>query len=187
MDQILDENFQKPQGEIIYGGFWPRLGALFIDGLIVGIPTFAITYFNITTWKSIPLLIVMSLITIVYKPYFEFQYGATPGKMALNLKVVNLEFEKADLAAILLRNIFTIGLSLLSLVLAVGIFLQPEFQGITGYMDYLKLAAQDKTRNYPAWISSPIYLAEFICLVSDKKKRSLHDRIGKTYVIVKAP
>ena len=45
-----------------------------------------------------------ALVTIsstVYKVLFEWHSGQTPGKRAMGIKVVNLNFEKADLKAIL--------------------------------------------------------------------------------------
>lgn len=186
MDEILDSNFQRPDEQnITYGGFGPRLGALILDGLIVGLPSFALNYLDIVYWKSSAILILFGLIGIVYKPYMEFQFGATLGKMAVNLKVVNLDFGKPNLTEVIVRNIFNIGTSVFSLITTIMVFNLPEFQEISGYMEYVRLASLNKNTNYITWISFLIILIEFICLVSDKKRRSLHDRMGKTYVIVK--
>jgi len=188
MDQILDSSLQQPvERHVTYGGFWPRLGALFLDGLILGLPSLALSYFNVVNWKSSALLIVISLIGVVYKPFMEFQYGATLGKMALDLHVVNLNFQKANFTEIFLRNVFNVASGIFSLISSVIIFNSMEFQRLTGYMEFNTLVANQRGSSAVQGIYFLVLLVELICLVSDKQKRALHDRIGKTYVIVKTP
>lgn len=185
MDQILDAPLQQPvEQNVTYGGFWPRLGALFLDGLILGLPTIVVSYFNVVSWKSSTLLILISIVGVVYKPFMEFQYGATLGKMALNLRVVNLHFQKANFTEILLRNIFHIASSVFSIISSFLIFNSAEFQTLTGYMEFNRLVASQRGASSVQGSYGLIVLVEFICLVSDKQKRTLHDRIAKTYVIV---
>lgn len=81
MAGILDETLiPQDNVQVKYGGFWPRLGALVLDGIILAPITFGITYYNISTWKSIPLLALISIIGVAYKPVMEHMYGATLGK-----------------------------------------------------------------------------------------------------------
>jgi uncharacterized RDD family membrane protein YckC len=187
---ILDNDFnsrQAKQQHITYGGFWIRTGALFIDGLLTSVVTIPIMYYNIGNLKSIPLLVISSLIGILYKPTFEFLYGATPGKMALKLRVVNTNFGKADFTAIFLRNIFGIVSSALALVFTVIIFSSEEFQTITGFFEYSTYVSNVKEIKYINGLNFSIFVAEIICLLTDPQKRALHDRIGRTYVIVEDP
>jgi len=188
--ETLSDDFnsrQKNKQQITYGGFWIRLGALFIDGLITLIVVIPITFYNIGKLKSIPLLIVVSLISMLYKPTFEFLYGATPGKMALKLRVVNTDFGKADFKAIFLRNVPGIIPAILSLILSVIIFSSTEFQTITGFFEYSNYVSNIKETRYLNGIDFLILSAEVVCLLSDDQKRALHDRIGRTYVIVQEP
>jgi uncharacterized RDD family membrane protein YckC len=93
MESIIDNDFIRPnvenQNDITYGGFWIRTGALFVDGIIIGVLVLSLMYFNATQWKSVPVLILLSFMSVAYKPFCEFKYGATVGKMACNLGVVN--------------------------------------------------------------------------------------------------
>jgi uncharacterized RDD family membrane protein YckC len=184
MEEVLDSGLTpKPNDEvrIIYGKFWPRTGALLLDGLAVGIPLFIVAYLN-TSWKSIPLLLLTSLIGIAYKPWMEYQYGATLGKMALGLKVVDLNYDRPHLGAVLLRNVFGLGSGVWSIIFSVIIFLSPEFQDVTGFMEYAALQ-NSRPERYVQWIFSLITLVEIIFLLTDDRCRTLHDRIGNTYVI----
>ncbi len=92
-------------GTFRYGGFWIRLGALFLDGLILGLPMMIV--FGAITFKMMSassengsgaeaeFVAVMNgfqwlatLIAIAYETLFVGRFGATPGKMACGLKVV---------------------------------------------------------------------------------------------------
>lgn len=184
MEEVLDSGLTpKPNDEvrIIYGKFWPRTGALLLDGLAVGIPIFIVTYMNIS-WKNIPLLVLTSLIGLCYRPVMEYRYGATLGKMALGLKVVDLNYARPSLDAVLLRNVFNLGSGLLSLIFSIIIFLSPEFQDVTGFMEYGALQ-NARPERYVQWIFSLIMFVEIIFLLTDDRCRALHDRIGNTYVI----
>lgn len=87
-------------GAMNYAGFWIRLGALAIDAFILGIANFLLfvplgilipmSEDNPFVFLSfMPLLIIVQYaIPAVYDTWFVGKYGATPGKMACNLKVV---------------------------------------------------------------------------------------------------
>ncbi|HCW08865.1 MAG TPA: hypothetical protein DGG95_16030 [Cytophagales bacterium] len=185
MDEVLDQPlFDKTTPQVKYGGFWARLGALLLDGLILSPISFGLTYFNISSWKSALLLVLISVIGIAYKPFMEFNYGATWGKMALKLKVTNAEFGKAEFSEILLRNIFHILPTLITLLYTVAVvFTNPDFESVSGWGDYTKFLQQFKTLTYINYASGLVTLVDAIMLVADDQKRSLHDRIGKTFVI----
>jgi uncharacterized RDD family membrane protein YckC len=182
--EILDEpQLNVDRNSVLYAGFWPRLGALFLDGLILTPLTFGVMYFNITSWKSVPVLVIVTVLSLSYKPFMEYNYGATLGKMALRLKVVNLQFEKADLQEILLRNIFHIVPPLITLFITIGIYSSEEFQDITGFREFSTYSNQHTSLQIINVVSGIITLVDMIVMLSDSRKRSLHDKIGGTYVI----
>jgi len=87
-------------GAMDYAGFWIRLGALAIDGFILGFANFLLFVplgiiipmsednpFVILSFMPL-FIIVQYAIPAVYDTWFVGKYGATPGKMACNLKVV---------------------------------------------------------------------------------------------------
>lgn len=183
MENILDNTILEEQSEqIIYGGFWSRFWALLLDGLIFS-PLYIGVFFNMLNWKSAVLMVVFSIIPIIYKPFWEYKYGTTIGKKAMKLRVVNLQYEKANLQEVLLRNIFYIGFGLLNIILYLTVFANPDFADITEFMEYGMINKLSTALVWVSYLSSFIYLVEFIMLVIDEKKQSLHDRIGQTYVI----
>jgi uncharacterized RDD family membrane protein YckC len=87
-------------GAMNYAGFWIRLGAITIDAFILWIANIILFIpLGILVPKSeespfvylsfMPLLILVQYaIPAIYDTWFVGKYGATPGKMACNLKVV---------------------------------------------------------------------------------------------------
>jgi uncharacterized RDD family membrane protein YckC len=85
-----------PAGEMVYGGFWIRFGAKFIDGIIVGIAGFLLGLLGgFVGGRVAPLIANLAawVLNIAYVIYFLGKYSATPGKMACGLKVVRPDGE----------------------------------------------------------------------------------------------
>lgn len=184
--EAIDQTLIEPSdSRIKYGGFWPRLGALILDGLILAPITAGIMYFNVTSWKSVPIMLISSVASLAYKPIMEFYYGATFGKMAAGLTVTNSAYGAPSLKDILLRNVFHYGPSLISLYFSIEIYSHPLFQDIDGYFDFIEFSAQFKGPEYIGYFSGLIVFIEAVMLLADDKKRTLHDRIAGTYVIEK--
>jgi len=181
--EVIDAPLVQNETEVKYGGFWLRLGALIIDGLILAPISVGVGYFNGTTWKSLPILIVLSLVTLSYKPLMELVYGATLGKMAFKLKVVNVNFDAPGIREALLRNIFNIVPDVAAIFFSVYMFMDPEFESVTGLMEFYNFSQKFATKQLFDWIVLVILLVDMIVLLSDKEKRSLHDKIGGTYVL----
>ncbi|MBV9961350.1 MAG: RDD family protein [Parafilimonas sp.] len=165
-----------------YGKFWPRFWALLLDGLILAVLA-PITFFNRYEWKNMVVLIIISAIQLSYKPFFEYRYGATPGKMALKLKVVSYEFQKATIEQVVLRNIFHILSGLIVLGLGIYAFIQPEFSFASTSSQYAQIGKIGMLTLTWEGLMFVIFLIDFIFLVSSPDSRSLHDRIGRTFVI----
>jgi uncharacterized RDD family membrane protein YckC len=184
--EALDEPLIKTdESTIKYAGFWSRLGAQLLDALVLAPISFGISYFNIISWKSPLLLVVFTLATLAYKPFLEFTYGATLGKMALKMKVVNLQHEKANLTEILMRNVIYIVPSLVTLFFTIDIYNEPEFQSITGFMEYSAYTQQFPVVKFISMTTTLLVVVDGIVMVADDRKRSLHDKVANTYVIVR--
>jgi uncharacterized RDD family membrane protein YckC len=89
----------KVTGAMAYGGFWIRFGAKFIDAILLQIvnyviilPLYSLMGMKNTTAAIIGFIVQYILnmfVAIGYTTFFLGRYGATPGKMACRLKVVN--------------------------------------------------------------------------------------------------
>lgn len=94
-------------GSLVYSGFWRRFAAKFIDGLILGtilviacvaILILLFKYDSMSTGKlengsdnlmQVVLYLIYYGSMIIFNTLFIGKYGATPGKMALGIRVVN--------------------------------------------------------------------------------------------------
>ncbi|MBI2513839.1 MAG: RDD family protein [Opitutae bacterium] len=105
--QRVREGIVQP-GEMRYAGFWVRFLAKFLDGLLLWIPNTAIALgwsivffgrmlfapqlnqFNPGLWFGFQAVVFLTntLVATTYQWFFLTRHGATPGKMALGLKVV---------------------------------------------------------------------------------------------------
>lgn len=182
MEQTYEPTIFEEEISVKYGGFWERFGALFLDGLIL-LPFTLLNLYNHTAWKSLPVLLILNILPLVYKPLLEYLYGATPGKKALSLTVVNTGYGKLNAQEAVLRNIFGIVLGMVSIVMSVLLFTNPHFAEVHTMADY---AALEKEIGFSTLFSGSfgvIYIVDAIVLAVDKQKRSLHDMIAKTYVI----
>ena len=83
-----------------YAGFWVRFAARFVDGIITGVINMLIGMVvglamganSATPEEAVQAQLIGSLIGVIvgiaYEVFFIGRFGATPGKMALKLKVV---------------------------------------------------------------------------------------------------
>jgi uncharacterized RDD family membrane protein YckC len=155
--QRLREGVTLP-GEMVYAGFWIRVGAKIIDIIILWALGFVVSLLGgffisgSSLGGQIPIRFIAGNIVIVmlswviqiaYPIYFLGKYSATLGKMACGLKVVRPDGEKISYARACGR-VFAEGVS--SLILCIG----------------------------------------YIMVALDEEKRALHDRICDTRVVKKA-
>ncbi len=103
--QRLREGVAAP-GLMDYAGFWVRFGAKLIDGIIVWVvqmvailalsPLLGFNMFSSEPPANLAFLMIYPFsfaASIFYSVWFVGKYAATPGKMALGLKIVTSEGE----------------------------------------------------------------------------------------------
>jgi uncharacterized RDD family membrane protein YckC len=174
--------------EVQYAKFWDRFGAYIIDALLIGLISFGLNYLNFISLKSFYLYLPLALTAILYKPYMESRYQATLGKMALNLKVTDLNYERIDFEKSLLRSLIVVMPALLLIPVQYLAFDNSNLMAIDEFWEFSK----GVTETYPRMgtlnsIFSLVLLVDLIMLLADssKRQRSLKDRIAKTYVLKK--
>ena len=136
--QRMREGTTEPIGAVVYGGFWRRVAAQFVDFFVIFSMSFPLLAVLIaasifSTLKSteapnappvfmgILSLLVLFLVLVV-APFFYFVYftthgGSTPGKMLLGLKIITASGKQVGLGRAIGR-VFARGLS--SAILYIG-------------------------------------------------------------------
>ena len=157
-----------------YGGFWLRLLARIIDGVVLMIPSVTVMVLVLGTsfFSSVmggdfsvftngaPMFIVAGLINAcmyaAYEAFLTSTYGGTLGKMALGLRVILPDGGLLSLQQALIRHLIYAGGGIIGALVPMA-----------GFLNGL-------------WM-----LADNVSAAFDPRKRALHDRIANTFVVKK--
>ena len=184
MTEIINKDILI-QEKIEFATFWSRAGAYIADGIMIGAFSIIINAINISNFKSFLMYLSAATIAILYKPFMEHKYEATFGKMIFKLKVSDRNLNQIDFKRSFLRSFIL----MLPTILFVPIYYlalnNPNLTKSTELIDF----AQALSIEYPmvGWINNLIFIIliiEIVVLLTDqtKTRRSLHDRIAKTFV-----
>jgi len=183
-ENVLESGIVEQQdGEVVFAGFWIRVGAQLIDTLAL-VPLIGLNVAALYTWKLVWLSLIINVVSLCYKPFLEAKYGATLGKMALNLQVVSTELKPISLTQSIVRSSPWLANALYSLVLVIMLSLSPEYVDTEGYMDLVLLQGQV----LPSWIQtlfSIMIIVVTVWVAFNEHKRGLHDLMASTYCIKK--
>lgn len=148
-----------PSAASVYGGFWRRLGACIIDAIVIIIP-FALLTMLLPSGES-GITFLSGAACAAYSIIMHGRYGATLGKMALGIKVTQLDGSPIDyrIAAWRYSPLLAIGF--------LGLFL--PLQQVAGILNLLYV------------------LLGAVILAVHAQKRTIHDFIAKTVVLRKKP
>jgi uncharacterized RDD family membrane protein YckC len=185
-DSVPDPDSLFPEADIKFASFWNRLGATLIDGLIITFIVLPVTYFNVVSWKIPILFISTSLLGIIYKPFLEYRFGATLGKMAVGIQVLGHQFQRVSFNEEMRRVSFYIIPSILQFVFTVRNYFSPEFISVKNYNEFNQYVVSSN----PATLllgGIVFFLGAADCLTFflNNQRRALHDLYAGTYVVDK--
>jgi uncharacterized RDD family membrane protein YckC len=181
--QNLLTDFEEPTYRFV--GLWPRFGALVIDGIVLWAVAIPLRYI-LSDWSNPLSHILTSLVPFLYNPLLEYRFGATIGKMALGIKIVNYNLEPLTISNVILRNIIYFAFELVSLTITLYGLYNVTDGDAGGFRSMADVFSFQFTPEVMLMIIIVIiYIVEVVFLLTDERYRSLHDRIGKTYVVRK--
>jgi uncharacterized RDD family membrane protein YckC len=176
--------------ESIYAGFWARFASLILDSIIMMPIIFLILYLN-GLGKNIFFytLIPNFVLGLWYYIYLPKKYGGTPGKLIAGMKIIKLNGESIDWKEAILRHSILLVLTLFSVIMMTSCLLSADettFNSLGWFerSQYLMSLSPVFFLIY-TWTSNLWIYSEFIVLLTNKRKRAIHDYIAGT-VIVKA-
>lgn len=175
-----------------FANFGHRLGAAFLDGLIT-LPVVGFgMYFMMFAPNWTGYLTIM-LISMLYKPLMEGQFGATLGKMILKLKVVQQGGAKITWSQAFTRYLpWAIG-GVLSLWAVYDVFNYPGMEDVSGFIEYSEVMAEyqmDNGFSVKSIVSSVagwIPLVSALFLLGSARNQALHDQLAETFVVHTQP
>ena len=171
---------ESKQGEVEYAGFWIRFGASIIDGFVLA-PITILMIYNFTSIKSLGLAILIVLAMAIYKPLMEFKYGATVGKRAVKIRVVNLNYGPIAFNQSITRYSPWIVAHFLNIISLFAIFGHPNFIHVQSFIEYSTFS-EEAAGSYEL-LGSILLMVVGIIIVFDTQKRGGHDMFAKTYCI----
>ncbi|MBN2317093.1 MAG: RDD family protein [Sedimentisphaerales bacterium] len=164
-------------------GFWIRVVAQIVDFLIF-IPIVGLGIWNTFSLKSTIVLVLMSLPGLVYKPFMESFFGATIGKMACGIKVIDEKGKKLSLSKAYLRFFPFLIQAGVNLAGSLFLFLSEPFQSATSMMEI----SQAQQANFLAPLGTGVNVLVMIeCIVAafTFRKRALHDMLADSFCVYK--
>ena len=164
-----------------YRTFWPRVAAAIIDGFVL-LPIVLATNSDFYSIENAALNILLDGINlsvpIAYSVILHARYGQTIGKLAAGVRVMDLaETRLPSVRQAILRDIGEILANL-----AAFLFASLVAMGIYSSSD----AAFSRFWDVFMWANLAWTLLELVTMLTNRKRRALHDYIGGT-VVVRVP
>jgi uncharacterized RDD family membrane protein YckC len=164
-------------------GFWIRVGARIID-FVIFIPIVALAFWNTFALKNTIILVLACIPGFLYKPFMESFFGATLGKMACGIKVIDNNGKQLSLFSAYVRYfpfLIQAGVGLASSFL---LFSSESFQSVTSMME-LNQAQRENPLSLLSSIVNVFVLIECIVAAFTFRKRALHDMLADSYCVYK--
>ncbi len=175
-----------------YGGFWRRFGAYWLD-VIVLLPLVLVTLWLSTCSKYFYALYFLPglLFGLWYHVYLVRRFGGTPGKLVMKLRICKVDGESVGYRGAALRYCVLVVLtSVQSIALTISALHMTNTEYVSlGFLE----RSQRLIAQAPGWYEAVNVLlqvwiwSEFLVLLTNKKRRALHDFMAGTVVIRRTP
>ena len=175
-------------GELRYAGIFRRVGAGLIDAAIILFFMFGIHWLSPHSrlidgiW-----VVVIYFAGLVYSVYLVKRFGGTPGKRLLNLRICRTDGSAIGYREAILRESVQ---TVLGGVLTIGMLMALLSVSSADYLSYELIERAEFLREHaPAWYGfvdncyNVWLFSEYIVMLTNKRRRSLHDLIAGTVVI----
>jgi uncharacterized RDD family membrane protein YckC len=174
--------------ESLYAGFWTRLGSLFLDFIFI-LPVVSLVQYLNGLSKSIFFYTIVPnlLFSFWYNAYLPKKYGATPGKLLVGITIIKLDGQPIGWREAILRHIVLWGLTILASAIMMLTLMEADDETYTslGWLQrsqYLMSLSPLFFKLY-SWTSNIWIYSEFIVLLTNKRKRAIHDFIAGTVIV----
>lgn len=191
----MSDNQTDATPQMKYAGFWKRFCASFIDLIILApLAVVSIWFGGMHRLYYVYSVLPSMLFTLWFSVYLVKRYGGTPGKLLLGIHITRVDGSRVGWREAFLREsvdfvtgqIMAFGLAYAVLSMTDGDYLAlPRHE----FLNLLKTEALDSIM--PAWyrglqLAQTLWFwSEFIVMLTNKKRRALHDYIAGTVVVFK--
>jgi uncharacterized RDD family membrane protein YckC len=173
-----------------YAGFWRRFGAFWLDAIFM-VPVMALTVWGNEHARLFQLYWLLPGLAfgLWFNLYLVKKYGGTPGKLLLDIKITKMDGSDVGYKEASLRySVLFISSFLMSVLLIPPLFDMTDQQYFS--MDFLTRSAYLVDHSSGLYnltsIAMQIWIwGEFFVMLTNKKRRALHDFMAGTVVIRK--
>lgn len=174
--------------ESLYGGFWARLGSLLLDGVFM-MPVILLTLYLNGLGKNIYFITFIPnfLFGLWYGIYLPKKYGGTPGKLVVGMKIIRIDGEPIDWKESILRYSINLVITLFSVIMMTVCIVRADDSVFTS-LSWIKQSQYLMTLSpsffkVHTWISNIWIYGELAVLLTNKRKRAIHDFIAGTVIV----
>lgn len=177
--------------QLRYAGFWPRLGSLLLD-IVIMMPLAIIAYIGQNHYRLFDVyeLLPLVLFGLWFNVYLVGRFGGTPGKLILGMRIVKVSGEAASYGAAFIRNfplfildaVWRIGFALALLQMTDAAYFALDWH-------HRNVALAKMVPPWSHWVQvgmSVWFWSEVVVLLTNKKRRAIHDFIAGTVVVKRA-
>jgi uncharacterized RDD family membrane protein YckC len=182
------EFLSHPQPAVSYprpAGFWIRAVARVVDNLIF-IPLIGLLIYNLLVIKSSLLMFLIAIPDFFYKPLMESYYGATLGKMACGIQVMDAKGQKLSLSVAYMRCIPFLISNVVTLIGALITFSSPGFSFASTLAEIARVEETNPVEHFETIINL-LLLVDCIVAGFTYRKRAVHDMMAGSYCVYKEP
>jgi uncharacterized RDD family membrane protein YckC len=172
--------------EKFYSGFWSRLGANLLDGLISIPYSFLLVFIDSLNKYVYLFTIIPNLIFIFwYNIYLPKRYGGTPGKLIVGIRIVKIDSSPIDWKESFLRYSVTMTFSVIAIAMTAMAVLVVDDEIYNSLRWFQKTAylSSVSNNNIITTLSSIWFWSEIVVLLFNKRKRAIHDFIAGTVIV----
>jgi len=119
---------------------------------------------------------------MLYKPVMEGVWGATLGKMILQIQMVDSDLDQIDLGQSLLKNAIYIIYSVIGILTNFWLVGTDAFQEAEGFIEASQ-ATQGSPYELIAYIWIGVILISCFAMLASDLKQTLHDKLAGTYCV----
>lgn len=174
--------------ESLFAGFWARFGSILLDGLIfTPVTIFILVAQNFgQTGYLIGGLTSLLLYVILYI-YVAGKYGGTPGKLICGIKIIRMDGEDISYSEAAKRSGVQLAISFLAQIMlfsAVYSMTPEEYDALSWAEKSVAITQVYPTLHLLHLIIANIWIwGELIVLLTNDRKRALHDYMANTVVV----
>jgi len=171
-----------------YAGFWYRLASLLLDAVVM-MPLMTLSFWGSAQFRlfDVYYFIPGILFGLFYDVYLVRRFGGTPGKLLAGIRIRKLNGEPVGYREAFLRCLpeFILG-TLTSIAVLIPVFhmTDTEYHSLSFVERTKRMTELEPSWYKPVqWIQNAWVWSELIVLLTNRKRRAIHDFIAGTVVV----